>query len=175
MKSTYKIYEKDGIYFITSSIIEFIPVFTERDYFDIIIDCFKYCQKEKELYIFAYVIMENHWHAIVSSPELPKVMKEMKSYTAKLLIKKINESNKKWLINQLKFWKKKFKHDSKFQIWQEGYHPQFIKDEDMFYQKMNYIHMNPVNRGLVNKPEDWRYSSASNYAKIDSVLNIDCI
>ena len=30
-------------------------------------------------------------------------------------------------------------------------------------QKLDYIHQNPIRRGYVDKPEDWRYSSARNY------------
>jgi hypothetical protein len=46
-------------------------------------------------------------------------------------------------------------------VWQEGYHPKEILNNSMFQQKMDYIHLNPVRLNLVEKPGDWKYSSAS--------------
>ena len=70
------------------------------------------------------------------------------------------------------FWVKRF-HDSetgKNKIWQEGYHPIAIKSQEVFNQKLEYIHYNPVKKGFVEKPEDWKYSSAGNYILGDDSL-----
>jgi hypothetical protein len=59
-------------------------------------------------------------------------------------------------------------------VWQEGFHPQRIDSDAMMQQKIHYIHQNPVRRGFVDAPEEWRYSSARNYVCNDhSVLEID--
>ena len=63
-------------------------------------------------------------------------------------------------INLLKFYKKRHKRDSQYQLWQEGFHPKQITSDEMFRQKVEYIHYNPVKRGYVELPEYWRYSSA---------------
>jgi hypothetical protein len=48
--------------------------------------------------------------------------------------------------------------------------------DEAILQKMEYIHGNPVRRGLVDKPEYWRYSSASNYHGAGApVMEIDRI
>ncbi len=57
----------------------------------------------------------------------------------------------------------KHKSNSEHQFWQEGFHPQMIYSEEVFRQKVEYIHFNPVRRGLVREPEHWRYSSAASY------------
>ena len=51
----------------------------------------------------------------------------------------------------------------KYQLWQEGVHPQLIQGEEMMRQKIDYIHHNPVCRGYVNRSEDWVYSSAGSF------------
>ena len=49
-----------------------------------------------------------------------------------------------------------------------------IRSEKWFFQKLNYIHNNPVKAGLVEMPEDWSYSSGRNYINGDhSVIKID--
>ena len=54
----------------------------------------------------------------------------------------------------------------------EGSHPKIIETEAMMLQKLNYIHENPVRRGYVSDPTHWRYSSARNYAKMESLVSV---
>jgi REP element-mobilizing transposase RayT len=57
-------------------------------------------------------------------------------------------------------------------VWQDGYHPEMIYSNKFFFQKLNYIHMNPVKAGIVELPEDYYYSSARNYAELSAPLEI---
>ena len=59
MRSRYQIINNSGVYFITSTVIEWIPVFTKREYFDIIVRSLSYCRQNKGLKLFAYVVMDN--------------------------------------------------------------------------------------------------------------------
>ena len=65
-----------------------------------------------------------------------------------------------WLLNQLRYFRAKHKLESTHQIWQEGSHPQAMVSDEIMLQKLEYLHNNPVKRGLVALPEHWRYSSA---------------
>ena len=174
MRSRYRITADDGIYFTSSTIIEWLPVFIHKDYFDILIDTFKYCRQYKEIKIYAYVILENHFHAIVAGNNLSNVFRSMKRHSARAILKLAKTKDKKWLLNQFNFYKKRFKKDSDFQIWQEGFHPELILNEKMLVEKVDYIHFNPVKRGYIDKPEHWLYSSARNYILNDhSIIEID--
>jgi len=66
MRSRYKIIEEDQLYFLTMSVVEMIPIFTNSDYMNAIIENFRFYQKEQNLKIYCYVIMDNHIHLIVS-------------------------------------------------------------------------------------------------------------
>ena len=68
--------------------------------------------------------------------------------------------------------KVRHKTDRPFQLWQEGSQPKMIKTEAMLRQKLEYIHDNPVKRGYVSDPTHWRYSSARNYAQIESLVAV---
>jgi len=174
MRSRYKITEKEGIYFVTSTIVEWIPVFSSKEYFEILIETLKYCRANKNLKLYAYVIMENHFHLIVSGPDLSNIMRSLKRHSSRQMIKHLEEQNKKWLLNQLAYYKKRHKIESTYQVWQEGFHPELIFNEKMLVQKIEYIHYNPVKRGYVDLPEHWRYSSARNFVLDDhSVMEID--
>ena len=87
MRSTYKIYAQEGIYFVTSTTVEWIAIFTRKKYFEIIIQSLTFCRKNKGLRIYAFIIMDNHIHMIVSGENLSQTMKEFKSFTATEIIK----------------------------------------------------------------------------------------
>ena len=65
---------------------------------------------------------------------------------------------------------------NRYKVWQEGFHPIAIDTGDFFQQKLDYLHENPVRKGFVEKPEQWRSSSARNYF-LDghSVITVECL
>lgn len=162
MKSRYKVVDPEGIHFVTSTIIEWIPVFISEEALNIIINSLTFCQKEKGLKIYAYVIMPEHLHLIISSINIVEIMQSFKRHTAKTIIELLANTKKEWILNQFHYFKKKNKMESEFQVWQEGFHPQLLSLFDLINQKMQYIHQNPVRKGFVNDPKYWRYSSACN-------------
>ncbi|MCK4312379.1 MAG: transposase [Candidatus Cloacimonetes bacterium] len=162
MKSRYKVVDPEGIHFVTSTIIEWIPIFIQEEALNIIINSLTFCQKEKGLKIYAYVIIPEHLHLIISSTNIVEIMQSFKRHTAKTIIELLTNTKKEWILNQFHYFKKKNKIESEFQVWQEGFHPQLLNSFDLINQKMQYIHQNPVRKGFVNDPEYWRYSSACN-------------
>ena len=95
-------------------------------------------------------------------------------YTAKGIIKKLQQENKFNILNLLKEYKLTFKKNSKYQVWQEGSHPELVNTEYIFKQKLEYIHNNPIKKGVASEPENWKYSSAGYYFLGESgVIDID--
>ena len=177
MKSRYKILNNDdSLYFLTLNVLLKIPVFTNSSFMDIIINNLKFYRNNQQLKIFSFVIMDNHIHLIASHKEnLSKVIRNFKSFTAKELIAQLKKDSRSWILNLLKENKADYKTDSIYQFWQEGNHPKQIQNVEMFNQKVEYIHYNPVKRGLVSDAKDWIYSSARNYLGLDCVFQIDKI
>ena len=62
----------------------------------------------------------------------------------------------------------------RYQFWQQHSHPIELATEEKFYQRLKYIHNNPVEAGIVLSPEHYLYSSAVNYAGLPEKL-IDII
>ena len=107
MRTRYQILDSNSnsVYFITSTIVEWIPVFTKQEYFEIIINSLSYCRENKGLKLYAYVILDNHVHLICSADNLTQIIKDFKSHTAREIIKAAEVDRKKWLLNQLEFYK----------------------------------------------------------------------
>lgn len=83
------------MYFITSTVIDWVDVFTRSAYKQIIIESLEYCQKEKGLIIYAWVLMTNHLHAIVGTEEvynISDIIRDFKKYTSKKIIIMIKEN-----------------------------------------------------------------------------------
>ena len=174
MHSRYTVVDSEGVYFLTATVIEWIPVFIGKDACAILTDALSFCRKQKGLRLYAYVLMENHVYLVAEAPEISGVMQSFKRHTAKRLVELAEATGKKWLQNQFEYFKKAYKSTSRYQVWQEGFHPQLIQGGPMLRQKIEYIHANPVRRGYVDAAEHWRYSSARNYMlEDDSVLEID--
>ncbi len=172
-RSRYKIYEPTHPHFITCTILHWIPIFTNKDSVEIIIDSLKHLQQSDNLTIYAYVILENHLHLVASSDDIAKTVKKFKSYTAKEILKLLQKNGVKTILEQLAFYKKAHKTHTEYQVWQEGFAPKLIQSEKMVIEKIEYIHNNPVKRGYVDECEHWRYSSARDYEGISGLIEIE--
>ena len=76
------------------------------------------------------------------------------------------------MLEELRYFKLRHKTDQEYQLWQEGSHPEQIQNDEMMWQKLEYIHNNPLRRGYVDDPTHWRYSSARNYAGEAGLIEI---
>ena len=145
---------KNCIYFVTFTVKNWYYLFDRHNRFEILEESFVYCQKHKELKIYAFVFMLNHLHFIGSAPDLSAVIRDMKTHLSKELQKNIIATES----NILKI----FKNDKgNYHIWQSTNYPELIETDYFYNQKIEYIHFNPVQKGYVHNPEDWKWSSAS--------------
>ena len=162
-RSRYKFHENYYPYFITSSIVGGLPLFMNPTVAKVILEALKYLQEENEVTLFGYVMMPNHIHLIAEDEQISQKFRAFKSFTARAIIDYLKEKNQERFLRQLKSKKLKNHRDSEHQVWREGVHPKQLFTPDMLIQKLEYIHFNPVKAGFVEKPVDWRYSSAVDY------------
>ena len=177
MSTGYKISEQDELYYVTFQIVRWIDIFTRQVYRDIVIDSLRFCQQNKGLEIYAFVVMSNHVHLLIRSElgKLSDTIKEMKSFTAKKILETVNaesESRREWMLNLFEFSAKQHKRNEKYQVWTHENHAEIVYGNKFMDSKINYIHENPVRAGIVEKAEDYLYSSARNYAGLDGVLDV---
>jgi REP element-mobilizing transposase RayT len=172
-RTRYKIYESTHPHFVICTILHWLPIFTRQESVQIIIDSIKFLQEKDNLIVYAYVILENHLHMIVSSDDLHKTMQSFKQFTAKQILDMLKKANVKTILDQLMFYKKANHKEKTYQVWEEGYQPKLIQSDEIMIQKINYIHHNPVKRGYVDEAIHWRYSSARDYEGIEGLVEVE--
>lgn len=171
-RTRYKIIDNNTPYFLTTTVVNCIPLLSSPFVQQILLDSLRFLQAQERLILYGYVILENHLHLVASAADLSKEIGDFKSYTARRTIDYYESVQAQNILNQLAFHKKLYKQDRDYQLWQEGAHPQRIQGIAMMRQKVEYIHNNPVRRGWVDTPTDWRLSSARNYAGKAAVLEV---
>lgn len=110
--------------------------------------------------LFGYVIMPDHFHLLLQPCEkspLPKIMNYIKGNFARKYNEFINpdlQDNVNLIDYQGGKLQKSFNS-----VWQKEYYEYVIRDEKDFIEKLNYIHNNPVKKGLVKNPDEYEFSS----------------
>jgi putative transposase len=101
MSRNYKFRDQECLYFVTFTVVNWIDVFTRREYKDIVVDSLKYCIKYKGLQLHAWVIMSNHVHLIIGTTDKPMqdILRDIERHTSKTLIKAIDENMQKADVN----------------------------------------------------------------------------
>ena len=178
----YQIRNQYHTHYLTLTIVGWADVFTRKTYKDIIIESMAYCQKEKGLIIYAYVIMSNHLHLIAAakaeSKGLSAILGDFKRHTAKQILKNTKtqpESRREWLLNIFAYHAKYNSNNSNYQVWLQHNRPIELISPKWIKQKLNYIHQNPVRAGLVAESHHYLYSSATNYRDGKGLLDITII
>ena len=169
MAFKYSVTDQNDIYFVTTTVVGWIDAFTRKELAYVVIESLKYCQREKGLIIYAWCLMPSHLHMIISAEEgknLSDIMRDLKKFTSKqiiLTLKEINES-RDWLLDKFAFAAKINVKTKDYKFWQDGFHPIALYSNEFKDQKLDYIHNNPVESGMVYEPEHYQYSSAINYS-----------
>ena len=158
----YRIHSDGAVYFVTYSVVDWLPVFVSEAACRIISDSLKYCHNHKRLRINAYVIMPTHFHAIVfdqqfDSERLLASLSDFRKFTGR-------NCADYCLQHMPKCFTDVFRHaaggDRQRQFWQSTRHPEQVETQPFWQQKLEYIHENPYRKGLVTRQEHWRFSSA---------------
>ncbi len=160
MRSRYRINDPDLPHFITATVVEWLPIFTSGACCDILVQSLACSREKKALRVYGWVILGNHFHAIMAGPNLASTIGDLKKFTARELLAQLPSEGRDWLLRQLEYFRARHKTASTHQVWQEGVHPRSIRSDAVMLQKLEYLHNNSVKRGLVTAPEHWRYSSA---------------
>jgi REP element-mobilizing transposase RayT len=162
MGLSFTIKNQHAPHFITCTVHQWVDVFTRAEYVNILLGSIRHCQKHKGLEVHSWVIISNHFHMILSSKKskLSDIIRDLKKYTSKknyeAIEKNSAESRKRWMLWLLNL-------NGTIWFWEEGYHGEEIYSQDFFIVKLNYIHLNPVRAFLVEKEEEYLYSSCGDY------------
>jgi len=140
-----KRYQQTGdVHFITFSCYHRAPLLETAYARDTFVTTLEKVRSWYGFYVTGFVVMPEHAHLLLSEPErgtLAVVLQMLKQ----IVSQKLNEQ-------------------ATAPLWQPRYYDFNVCREKKLMQKLDYMHRNPVRRGLVTRPEDWRWSSARHYA-----------
>ncbi len=155
-------------HFLTFSCYHRQPKFDTPDTCDLFVLTLEEMRQRFAMCIYGYVVMPEHVHLLVSEPgaafrhrSVPQV--RVRSVDANL-------GTPPTLADALHFLKLSFTKrlprliGETGSFWQKRYYDRNVRDEDEFKVKLRYLHRNPVKRGLVTNPADWKWSSFRHYA-----------
>ncbi len=165
MTECYRIQRDAAVYFVTYSVIEWLPIFISEATCRIITDSLNYCHDHKSLRINGYVVMPTHMHAIVfdenfDSERLGKSLADFRKFTGRSL-SDFCAQHMPSSTNET--FRGASTADRKRRFWQPSRHPEGIIAEKFWKQKLDYMHNNPCRKGLVMAAHHWRFSSACYY------------
>jgi REP element-mobilizing transposase RayT len=152
-------------HFCTITILDWVPVFIDARFIDPLIESLSFCRAKKGLQLFGFVVMPNHMHCIAAADDLHAMMRDFKRFTSRSIHERLVADGRNTVLAWLERAAQRARRErGEFSFWQDGFHPQAIRSRRVFEQKLRYLHENPVRKGLIAGPEDWRYSSAGWYA-----------
>lgn len=169
MTNSYRVFtDKHYAYFVTWTVVDWLPLFAESAYRQIILDSLNYLRTKKHTQLNAFVVMSTHIHALLwpdNGISLSDITRDFKRFTSRAISKEAERQSAKEFILKFQNARKENRAQdvSTYQVWQEGSHPEAIFTEKFARQKMDYIHLNPVRAGMVKTADEWPYSSARAY------------
>jgi REP element-mobilizing transposase RayT len=127
------------IYFVTLVVLARRRVFFDERLANATIDCLLQLRRQIKFNLYSYCLMPDHFHALIgagnSGKSLGEICGAFKSLTTHA------------------YW-----HWFKGKLWQRQFFDHIIRNEQDFFETREYISMNPVRKGLVQKPKEWPYS-----------------
>jgi putative transposase len=168
---------EERFYFVTTTIVRFTPIFANFKFCEILISNIKHYREKYKFIVLGYVIMPSHFHWIlIVNPKygtISDIMRDIKKFTAWQIFDTLEENKNEALLKIFQQSAEGLKDQTK-KLWMPRFDDEVIRNQQMFWAKLNYIHNNPVKAGLVSRAEDYKYSSARNYINGDhSVLEVD--
>jgi putative transposase len=153
----WKNYAEGGeVAFITTTALDFVHIFDTPESKRLMLDRLVSDHRHYGGTLHSYVIMSNHLHFISRIPEGRDVswfVQRIKSNSAKEIHPGLTADHLAALSMQ--------KGLNRRSVWQDGFRSIRLRSEEMFWQKVKYIHLNPVRAGLVEAPEAYLWSSAA--------------
>jgi len=153
--------EEEYVQFFTATILEWKHLLKPDKYKQIILDSLQFLVANKRIKVYGFVIMINHihliWH-IQREFKRENVQRDFLKYTAQRIKADIEKNHPKvlplFLVNA---------KDRKYQIWERNPLSIDIWSREVLWQKLQYMHLNPVRAGVYRLPEEYHWSSAMFY------------
>ena len=148
------------LHFITSSCYHRQPILGEARDRDCFLEIFEQVRRRYQFLVVGYVVMPEHIHLLISEPDrgsVSIVTQVLKQRFAREILRELRTRGTLQPPSS-----SRAMEDGP--IWQKRFYDFVVLSEKKKLEKLHYIHRNPVKRGLVLAPEQWKWSSYLHYA-----------
>jgi putative transposase len=158
-----RFHESGQSHFLTFSCYRRQAKFRSPEVYDLFSPCLDQMRRRFAMCIYGYVVMPEHVHLLVSEPRRAAVPQVRVRYL---------DANLGTLADAIHYLKLSFAKQLRSRtgavdsgsFWQKRYYDRNVRGEREFMEKLLYLHRNPVKRGLVKEPAEWKWSSFRHYA-----------
>jgi REP element-mobilizing transposase RayT len=152
-----------ALHFVTGNVLNRTAIFTDPSHCVAFLEELRSLNQEWPSKLIAYVLMPDHFH-LISNPKdgrIKEFIGSLKSVSARRILRTLNQF--------------RFGADSEgHHVWQQSFKAIPLWSSWMIWQKINYIHANPVKAGLVGSTEEYPWSSfRSFYSRDDATMVVD--
>ena len=159
-------YAKKYPEFMTGTCLEWKPLIESWRHKEIIIDSMRFLTEEGRVWIYGFVLMDNHFHLIWQMQgdyDREDVQRDFLKFTGQNILRNFRKNDSLWMTEL-----RVQTADREYQFWERNSLGIPLTDERFLVQKLNYIHNNPVKAGLCQFSEEYKYSSAGFYLRKDN-------
>jgi putative transposase len=174
-----EIHEIHKIFFVTKVIHQRVQIFAlNQRYPLIVIDNLKFYRRKFGFLLCGFVIMPEHYHLVIDTlgkNSISKIKEDMNKYVSREIVQALKMYHPK-VIDRLRIdsAERRGHRRHEYRVFQKGRYDFEIVTPKKLLEKLEYIHNNPLRAGLVDKPEDYLFSSARNYVLgDDSLIKLD--
>jgi len=154
----FRVSKDSPIYYVTSVTHNRLPIFKTPRLSELLCEALNEARQSAQLLLLAYVIIPDHFHALVGSGRKPsEVLRYLNGIAAHRIIGFLREFGFESSLQKLRHASVAREH--KYSLWDHHPNVKLITTENGLMVKANYIHLNPVRARLVERAEDYRFSS----------------
>ena len=154
----FRISKDSPVHYLTSVTHDRLPVFQTARLKELVCKALNEARTSAKFLVFAYVVMPDHIHMLIGSERKPsEVLRYVNGITSRRLINFLKEKGFESSLQKLKRGDGPRQH--KYSLWDHHPNLKLVTTENGLKEKANYIHNNPVRAGLVERAEDYRWSS----------------
>lgn len=145
MSHVHRLRTTDRIFFVTVNLRRRVTAFGSPEY-GFMVDALNGSRRRHGFLLCGYVLMPDHWHALIWAG-YPLTISEVVHDVKKVSARRVHGQR-----------------GTEGALWQHQFWDRFVRHEKEFLDRLQYMHLNPVKKGLVNRPEEWRWSSYTNFS-----------
>jgi putative transposase len=166
-QSLHRFYGGRDLHFLTFSCYHRLPFFDNAERCDLFLQVLERVRRRYRLVVLGYVVMPEHVHLLLSEPQrstLSTAIQALKlgfvrSSDGGSVVPMSRKTGETWGTPSVGSSSGGGGDKKPKRFWQARFYDFNVWTEEKRIEKLRYIHRNPVARGLVKAPKDWKWSS----------------